>query len=217
MNINLSTYRLGDLFYVNLKREEIDCFIEDHPGSIASDFLSTPADRLATDSPNPPLGWSESNLKTLTDITLNHIEKYRSILPEDIEQATVVHLRLGDVVAGVTNHEKSKRPIDLSYYDQFYGDNLYVIGKCFFANTSSTNYSECINLSNSYLESVIQKLNAKYFDGGNADIDFCCGVLSKKFVQGKGYFSKLIVDVRKEIGKTNNIETEPSDLKILFS
>lgn len=216
MSVKLSTYRLGDLFFVNLRRDEIDCFINDHPGSIASDFLLTPVDRLASDTPNPPLGFSESNLKTLVEITLNHITKYKSILPDDIEKSTVVHLRLGDVVAGQNPCEKCKRPMDLSYYEQFYGDNLYVIGKCHFSSISSANYDECISLSNSYLENVIQKLNAKYFDGGSPDIDFCCAVSSDKFVQGKGYFSKLVVEVRKQIGKKNNIETEPFDPKILF-
>jgi hypothetical protein len=42
-------------------------------------------------------------------------------------------------------------------------------------------------------------LRAEYFDSGNADIDLYCAVKSKIFIQGKGYFSKLIVEIRKRL------------------
>ena len=85
----------------------------------------------------------------------------------------------------------------------------YILGKCFFANTSSNNYDECIKLSNQYLQDVITSLNADHFDSGIADIDLCCAVKAKLFVQGRGFFSKLIVEIRKNL-KLENIETETS-------
>ena len=86
----------------------------------------------------------------------------------------------------------------------------YVIGKCFFAKTSSTNYEECINYSNKYLQNIINELNAEYFNSENADIDLCCAIKSKVFVQGRGFFSKLIVEIRKKLN-LQNIETSVHD------
>ena len=78
---------------------------------------------------------------------------------------------------------------------------------CFFAKTSSNNYDECIKLSNQYLQDVITSLNADHFDSGIADIDLCCAIKAKLFIQGKGFFSKLIVEIRKKLN-LNNIETD---------
>ena len=33
----------------------------------------------------------------------------------------------------------------------------------------------------------------------DADLDLCCTVKSKVFVQGKGFFSQLIVEIRKKL------------------
>ena len=76
----------------------------------------------------------------------------------------------------------------------------------FFAKTSSNNYEECINLLNEYLQNVINELDAEYFNSGNADIDLYCGIKSKIFIQGRGYFSKLIVEIRKKLN-LKSIET----------
>lgn len=65
---------------------------------------------------------------------------------------------------------------------------------------------ECVELSNKYLQNVINELEAEHFDSGNADIDLCCAVKSKLFLQGRGYFSKLIFEIRKKLN-LNNIET----------
>ena len=75
----------------------------------------------------------------------------------------------------------------------------YIIGKCFFAIYSSRNYDECIHKSNVYLQNVINELHAEHFNSGNADTDLCCAVKSKVFIQGKGYFSKLIIEIRKKL------------------
>lgn len=50
---------------------------------------------------------------------------------------------------------------------------------------------------------MLTDLEAEHFDSGNADIDLCCAVQSKIFVQGKGYFSKLIAEIRKNLTATN--------------
>jgi hypothetical protein len=77
----------------------------------------------------------------------------------------------------------------------------------FFAKPSSTNYGECIHLSNVYLDKVINELQAEHFDSGDADTDLCCAVQSKTFIQGRGYFSKLIANIRKKLN-LHTIETE---------
>jgi len=116
-------------------------------------------------------------------------------------------LRLGDVVAGDKWHEKHKRPFDVDFYKSVIpNQNTYVIGKPFFAKTSSTNYEESVEISEKYLENLINELGAKHFDGGHADIDLCCAVACECFVQGKGFFSDLIVQIRKKLNK-KNIET----------
>ena len=134
-------------------------------------------------------------------------------LPKDICDSTVIHLRLGDVVAGNEWHEKLKRPVSRKYIKWLLNNDnnkKYIIGKCFFAKTSSKNYDDCINSSNIYLQNVIKELKAEYFDSGNADIDLCCAIKSKVFLQGRGFFSKLIVEIRKKLN-LKNIETSVHD------
>ena len=46
---------------------------------------------------------------------------------------------------------------------------------------------------------MINELEAEYFVSNNADIDLCCAVKSKVYVQGKGFFSRLIVEIRKKL------------------
>ena len=46
---------------------------------------------------------------------------------------------------------------------------------------------------------MIHELETEYFVSNNADIDLCCAVKSKVFVQGKGFFSRLIVEIRKKL------------------
>ena len=75
------------------------------------------------------------------------------------------------------------------------------MGKCFFAKTSSNNYQECIEKSNKYLNDVISNFNGTYLDLGSADMDLLAGISCKTFIQGKGYFSKLITEIRKKFNK----------------
>jgi hypothetical protein len=145
-----------------------------------------------------------NNISLITDIVLEYINSL--VLPKDVVNSTVIHLRLGDVVAGDTEHEKEKRPYDINYIKSLVKNDAtkkYVIGKCFFAQPSSTNYEECIRLSDVYLKEVLRELNAEHFDSGDADIDLCCAVKAKVFVKGKGYYSCLIAEIRKKL----NLET----------
>ena len=94
--------------------------------------------------------------------------------------------------------KKGKRPFDINYIKSITPSNekIYIIGKCFFfEKTSSTNYDECIIESNKYLENIFNVLNGEHFIGETTDIELCCAVKSKCFVQGKGFFSKLILEI----------------------
>ena len=65
-------------------------------------------------------------------------------------------------------------------------------------------------LSNEYLQNVINELDAKYFNSVIADIYLYCAIKSKIFIQGRGYFSKLIVEIRKKLN-LKSIETTTHD------
>ena len=191
-----SSYRLGDLVFLNLEEHNKSKILFEYPNSIASRFIKENYNNI-------------DNIDIITKIILNYIEEVSHLLPKDIEESTVIHLRLGDVIAGNRWHEIRKRPLQVNYLKSLIKNDTnskYVIGKCFFASTSSNNFEECIELSNKYLRNVLEELNATHFDSGNADIDLCCAIKSKLFIQGKGYFSKLIVEVRKKLN-LNNIET----------
>jgi hypothetical protein len=200
MNNIISNYRLGDLINGFLQPYEIANLINEHPDSIGAEYFKE--------------FLSVYDIRKLSDIVQNRINNNLVSLPVDIQNSIVIHLRLGDVVSGNEWHEKAKRPHNIDYYINNLKDSdsyskIYIIGKPFFAHTSSKNYDECIENSNLYLNSVIGQLKAEYYDGGFADMDLCAAVLSKKFIQGKGHFSKLITDIRRHLGKFNNVETAP--------
>jgi hypothetical protein len=196
----ISSYRLGDLVILNLLNEnEQNEILNEHPNSIGSKYILEKRNNNQC-----------NNIDIITKIVLEHTQQNLDLLPKDILNSTVIHLRLGDVVGGNEWHEKLKRPLDINYIKLLLTNDTnkkYIIGKCFFAKTSSTNYDECIKLSNEYLQNVINELQAEYLNSENADIDLCAAVRSNLFLQGKGFFSKLITEIRKKIGLTN-IETE---------
>jgi hypothetical protein len=141
-----------------------------------------------------------NNIDLITKIVTEHIVEYLDFLPKNITDSTLIHLRLGDVIAGNKLHEIAKRPLEIDYIKSLLKNDTnpkYVIGKCFFAGPSSKNYEECISKSNEYLHNVINELQAEHFNSGNADIDLCCAIKSKLFIQGRGFFSKLIVEIIK--------------------
>lgn len=198
----ISSYRLGDLVMLELSDNDKNELLMEHPNSIGSKYI--------LEKRNNP---SYNNIDLITKIVMEHIEQNSHLLPKNITDSTLIHLRLGDVVAGNQWHEIIKRPLEVDYIKSLVSNDTnpkYVIGKCFFARPSSTNYEECINKSNEYLHNVINELQAEYFNSGNADIDLCCGVKSKLFIQGRGFFSKLIVEIRKKLN-LSSIETSAYD------
>ena len=195
----ISSYRLGDLVMLDLSENDKNKILKEHPNSIGSKYI------LEKNKNN-----CCNNIDLITKIVMENIEQNLDLLPKDITKSTLIHLRLGDVIAGNEWHEKIKRPLDIDYIKSLVASDMnpkYVIGKCFFAETSSTNYEECINLSNKYLHDVINELQATHFDSGNADVDLYCAIKSKIFIQGRGFFSKLIIEIRKKLN-LNSIETK---------
>ena len=194
----ISSYRLGDLLLVTLKEYEVNKILIEHPNSIGSKYI-------LEKKINPG-----NNIDVITEIVLEHLKTNLNFLPKDIEDSIVIHLRLGDVVGGNEWHEKAKRPLSIEYFESLFLNDTskkYVIGNGFFASASSTNYEECITLSNEYLQKIKFILQAEHFNSGNADIDLCCAIKAKLFIQGKGFFSKLIVEIRKKLN-LNNIEID---------
>jgi hypothetical protein len=189
--MELSNYRLGDLiFFPGLFDSNLlHKIINDYPDSFASKYIIYQSIH------------NQDNLEVIMNIVLSFIKNNNNLFPNDINEATVIHLRLGDVIAGNTWHEKQKRPLDIDDMKTLLeNDNnkKYIIGKQFYCDTSSTNYDECNLLSIKYLNDVISTFNAIHLDN-TADIDLCCGVMAKQFLQGRGYFSKLIGEIRKKL------------------
>jgi hypothetical protein len=203
----ISSYRLGDLVILNLSEKEQNELLLERPDSIGSKYIMEKRK-------NPELN---NNLEIITNIVVSEMEKYKDILPKDIENSTVIHLRLGDVVCGDKWYEKAKRPLDIDHIEKLLSnvtDKKYVIGRCFFGTPApSPNFEESIIASNKYLLDVLNRMNAHHFDSGNADIDLCCAIRSKLFVQGRGLFSKLMVIIREKLGLPN-IECDAVDQKI---
>jgi GR25 family glycosyltransferase involved in LPS biosynthesis/glycosyltransferase involved in cell wall biosynthesis len=198
-----SNYRLGDII---IQDADIGLDIcSEHSNTIGSDYI------LSHDKSN--------RIALATQIVLRHIQKYEHLFPQDIEDSTVVHLRLGDAVGGTHFYERRLRPFEPSWYQSIIPDisqgSVYVIGKCHFGYQCSANYDECNELSKSYMENVLSLLKATHFDGGHPDIDLCFAVKAKLFVQGRGCYSKLIVEVRRCIG-LKSIETPSHDFSDLY-
>ena len=192
----LSCYRIGDIIIQGVNDPSLNSeLLLEHPNTIGSDYI-------LSKNKNDSIGLA-------TQIVMDHLQKYNHLFPEDIIDSTVIHLRLGDAVGGHHVYEKRLRPLDISYYQLVIPDGkVYVIGKCHFGKgDSSTNYDECIELSNKYLSDVLNTLGATHFDGGHPDIDLCFAIKAKNFIQGKGFYSRLIVEIRRRLG-LKSIETQ---------
>jgi hypothetical protein len=210
---------LGDLVLISLTQFEKNELTRDHPNSIGSKFIAEmnmiskqKPEPMSRPRKQPPVQWkSEDKLDTITKLVVECTEGALGRMPTDISESIVVHLRLGDVVAGNACHEKEKRPYAVEQLCDALRDRTekkYVIGKCFFAKPSSKNYDECIQQSDKYMAEVLNALNATHLDGGDADIDLCCAVKAKLFVQGKGCFSMLITEIRKRLNRPTLILPE---------
>jgi hypothetical protein len=203
----ISSYRLGDLIFLdNLNSSEIEKLLREHPDSFGSKYILEKRNNNCSNC---------NNIDIITKIVMEYINKNKNIelLPKDISESIVIHLRLGDAIGGNEWHELSKRPLSIDYFKQSLNQNnrkKYVIGKCHFGTHSSPNIEESITLSNKYLKDVINELEAEHFNSGNADLDLCCAVKSKLFIQGKGYYSQLIVDIRNKLN-LESITTETHD------
>ena len=199
----ISSYRLGDLILIdNLNSSEIERLLKEHPNSFGSKYILEKRKNSNC-----------SNIDIITKIVMEYIDKNIELLPKDISESIVIHLRLGDVIGGNEWHERAKRPLSIDYLKQLLDQNIrkkYVIGKCHFGTHSSPNIEESITLSNKYLKDVINEFEAEHFNSGNADLDLCCAVKSKLFIQGKGYYSQLIVDIRNKFN-LENITTKTYD------
>jgi hypothetical protein len=202
----ISSYRLGDLVFLSLNKDETNAILKEHPNSIGSKYILEKRNNNISNN-------ISDNIDLITKIVIENIEQNLDLLPKNITESTLIHLRLGDVVAGNQWHEKIKRPFEVNYIKSLLVNDTnpkYVIGKCFFAKPSSKNYKECINLSNEYLHNVINELQAEHFNSGNPDVDLYCAIKSKLFIQGRGFFSKLIVEIRKKLN-LNSVETTTHD------
>ena len=102
----LSAYRLGDLVFIGLSETEKHELFTENPESIGASYI------LKTKEMNEKLSFSE-RVDVILEIVLKYIEKYSEVLPKDIENSTVLHLRLGDAICGTTWHEEVKRPISI--------------------------------------------------------------------------------------------------------
>lgn len=205
----LSSYRLGDLVLLSLTQTETEEMLTENPDTIGSEFILAKRHGHYRRTPIAEKNNVQIAALIVSDKLAACCGDNRPQLPEDIADSVVIHLRLGDVIAGSAWHELMKRPLAVDYIKTVLENNRdhkYVIGQCFFAKLSSTNYEECVQQSGQYLQTVLDELGAEHFKSGSADADLLCAVSAKTFVQGRGYFSKLIVELRKELGLAS-IET----------
>ena len=191
----MSSYRIGDIIVQGVNDASLNNeVLTENPNTIGSDYILS----------DPILKFDRIGLAI--QIILNHTQKYNHLFPQDLKDSTVVHLRLGDSL-GDHFYEKRLRPIDVSYYQLVIPHGkVYVIGKCHFGKGSSTNYDECIELSNKYMKDILNTLGATHFDGGHPDIDLCFAIKAKHFIQGRGFYSQLIVEIRRRLG-LKSVET----------
>ena len=95
-----SSYRLCDLVLLNLN--ETNAILRDYPNSIGVKYIHNINNN------------SYNTIDIITQIVLEYITHINDFLPKDISQCTLIHLRLGDVIAGNEWHEKIKRPLEIN-------------------------------------------------------------------------------------------------------
>jgi len=126
MNNLISSYRLGDLVYANcLSEAEENEILMEYPNSIGSKYILYKRQNQ-----------NIHNIETIVKIVLEHINQNVDLLPIDISECTVIHLRIGDVIAGNEFHERVKRPLSIDHINSLVSENSnkkYIIGKCFFS------------------------------------------------------------------------------------
>lgn len=208
IHIYHNIYRLGDLVLINnIDKEQTKLLLDIYPNSIGSKFiLEKTNNNINYYYENPSKDISNETIKIITNIALKYANENINSLPIDINESVVIHLRLGDVIAGNVYHEKEKRPLETNYIKdvlKMNNDKKYIIGKCHYDFSVFNDYDKCNKLSYEYLNEVKNELNAIHLNSGNADIDLCCAIKCKLFVQGRGNYSKLIKLMRNYL----NLET----------
>ena len=122
----ISSYRLGDLVISGLGETQINQILMEHPNSIGSKYILEKRNNINC-----------NNIDIITKIVMEYIERNSHFLPKNITDSTLIHLRLGDVVAGNEWHEKIKRPLTVDYIKSLVSNDKnpkYIIGKCFLRN-----------------------------------------------------------------------------------
>ena len=117
----ISSYRLGDLVFLGLSENDENEILTDYPNSIGSKYILEKRNHNYL-----------NNIDLITKIVMENIEQNLDLLPKNITESTLIHLRLGDVIAGNEWHEKIKRPLEVHYIKSLVTNDInpkYVIGK----------------------------------------------------------------------------------------
>lgn len=192
-SITFSHYRLGDVVMLELMSEDLNNLYQNHPNTLGWTFIH---ERYVIQDRKL------EKIVHLKNVIDKYIENNKFDFPKDLENSTVIHLRLGDVLCGNKWFEIAKRPLNLEELKNKVPKQgkIYVIGRCHFGHTGDSNQEESLMESEKYLKSTMDEFNAEHFDSGNPDIDLVFALKCKTFVQGRGYFSKMILELRKLLG-----------------
>ena len=175
-------YRLGDAFegIVDMVPRTKRMILKYHTNSIASDYLVQ--------------NTTKRNSTLMKIIAKKHCRKF--VYPENINKSIAIHLRTGDVICGTFVHEIGKRPFHPSTYE-YLKKNLrpkYVFSQPFWSVFSSR---RCVTESSEYIRKVLIASSAVHIRTQNADHAFCAMIKAQTFVQGTGFFSSTIAEMRK--------------------
>jgi hypothetical protein len=87
-----------------LAENEKNEILMEYPNSIGSKYILEKRNNIHC-----------NNIDLITKIVMEHIVQNLEFLPKNITDSTLIHLRLGDVIAGNELHEKAKRPLDINH------------------------------------------------------------------------------------------------------
>jgi hypothetical protein len=196
--IYFNIYRLGDLVLIdNVTHEHCNIILNDYPNSIAAKFILEKK-YINYYYGNPSIDIRNETIKIISNIAMKYANENINLLPKDINNSMVIHLRLGDVMGKLwAERERLPLPID-DLKKKINNDEIkkYIISKCHYGYGVFNDYDECNKLSFDYLNKVIEEFNAIHLNTGNADLDLSCAIKCKIFVQGRGHYSQLIKIIR---------------------
>ena len=199
--IYFNIYRLGDLVILNnMTLEHCRTILNYYPNSIASKFiLEKNKNSINYFYGNLSKDIKNETIKIISNIAMTYANENINLLPKDINNSMVIHLRLGDVMGGELFCEKERRPINIDDLKKKINNDYikkYIIGKCHYDYDVYNDYDKCNKLSLDYLNNVIKEFNAIHLNTDNADLDLSCAIKCKIFVQGRGHYSQLIKLIR---------------------